>query len=199
MTPGSGESLRPQGGPPVFRIGERTLQVQSIDLADGTFTLASLDAAADRRIPLTIGAQLPDFVFTDYSGARHHLSDVKARLVLLDFWATWCAPCMADMPKLQQAYTTFRDHGFEILGMNGDHSPDAPAQVIRTKGLSWPEAQYDKSLIEDQFQISQWPTRVLIDQNRTILSIGKPDHLPLDGDHLPATLSALLAKKSSGQ
>jgi thiol-disulfide isomerase/thioredoxin len=170
--------------------------VQSVDLKPGRFVLASVSAAADRRIPLTIGAQLPDFTFADFSGTPRHLSDVKGRYVLLDFWATWCAPCMADLPKLKEMYTTFHPQGLEILGIDGDESSEKPQDVVQQKDLTWPQARYDQDLVENRFQISQWPTLVLIDLTggqRTIVSIGEPDHLPLDGDHLAATLTTLLA------
>jgi thiol-disulfide isomerase/thioredoxin len=196
MTPGSGEFLHGHGTAPVFDIGKRPLQVQSVDLKAHRFVLASVSAAADRRIPLTIGRQLPDFTFTDFSGTPRHLSDVKARYVLLDFWATWCAPCMADLPKLKQAYADFHPQGIEILAMNGDESAEKPQAMVQQKGLPWPQARYDQDLIENRFQISQWPTLVLIDLSggqRTIVSSGRPDHLPLDGDHLAATLTTLLA------
>jgi thiol-disulfide isomerase/thioredoxin len=198
MTPGSGEFLRAHGTAPVFNIGNRTLHVTSVDLQSHRFVLASVSAAADRRIPLTIGAQLPDFTYTDFSGRPRHLSDVKARYVLLDFWATWCAPCMADLPRLKQAYANFHPQGLEILGMNGDESAAKPLAVVQQQNLPWPQARYDADLIEDRFQISVWPTLILIDLSkgqRTILSIGQPDHLPLDGDHLAPTLTTLLAQK----
>jgi thiol-disulfide isomerase/thioredoxin len=196
MTPGSGEFLHAHGTAPIFDIGKRTLQVQSVDLKAHRFVLVSVSLAADRRIPLTIGAQLPDFTFADFSGTPRHLSDVKGRFVLLDFWATWCAPCMADLPKLKQAYADFHPQGLEILGMNGDESAEKAQAVILQKDLAWPQARYDQDLMENRFQISQWPTLVLIDLSggqRTIVSLGRPDHLPLDGDHLAATLKTLLA------
>jgi hypothetical protein len=80
--------------------------------------------------------------------------------------------------------------------MNGDESAEKPQAMVQQKGLPWPQARYDQDLIENRFQISQWPTLVLIDLSggqRTIVSSGRPDHLPLDGDHLAATLTTLLA------
>jgi thiol-disulfide isomerase/thioredoxin len=168
-------------------------QVASVDLKARQFALASVSATADTRIPLDVGAHLPDFTFTDFGGTRRQLPDLKGRYVLLDFWATWCSPCMADLPKLKESYTAFHPKGFEILGIDGYESPDRPQSVIQQKGLTWPQARYDADLIENRFQISQWPSG----GQRTIVSIGRPDHLPLDGDHLAATLTTLLAQKQS--
>ena len=190
--------LRAHGTVPVFKIGNRTLHVTSVDLQSHQFVVASTSVAANRRIPLTIGTQLPDFTYTDFGGRPRHLSDVKGRYVLLDFWATWCPSCMADLPRLKQTYATFHPQGLEILGMDGDESAEKAQIVMQQKGLTWPQARYDSELVEDRFQISQWPTLVLIDLSkgqRTIVSIGQPDYLPLDGDHLAATLTTLLAQE----
>jgi thiol-disulfide isomerase/thioredoxin len=195
MTPGSGEFLRARGSAPVFQVGNLTLQVQSVDLKDNRFVVRSVAASAYHRIHLAVGSVIPDFEFTDFSGARQHLSDVKGRFILLNFWATWCVPCMEDLPILKKTYAEFHGQGFEILGMNDDQTPEKPESVVRQLGISWPQAQFDKNLIEDRFQISQWPTMILIDEHRTILSMGEANHLPLDGEHLPTTLTAVMGKR----
>jgi thiol-disulfide isomerase/thioredoxin len=192
MTPGSGESLRAHGSAPIFTIGDLTLQMQSVELNRGRFVLRTLPRSADRRIPLSIGSIVPDFEFTDFTGAKHHLSDVKGRFVLLDFWAAWCAPCMEDLPILKKTYAELHPQGFEILAMDGDQTPENAEKAIRSMQLPWQQAQFDKDLLQSRFQISQWPTMVLLDAHRTILSIGEPNHLPLDGEHLAASLQALI-------
>lgn len=194
-TPASGEFLRAHGASPIFQIGAHTLQVSSVDVKAKSFSIASISASQDRRIPLTVGAQLPDFTYHDFSGAERKLSDLKGRYLLLSFWATWCAPCMAELPKLKESYATYHPKGFEILAIDGDESPDKPKSVIQKEGLPWSQAQYDADLLNNRFQISLWPTLVLVDLRegkRTILSGGLPDHLPLDADHLSTTLSTVI-------
>ena len=137
---------------------------------------------------------LPDFEFTDFTGTRLHLSEVKGRFVLLDFWATWCVPCMEDLPKQKKVYEEFHGQGFEILGINGDETPGKPEKVLRMMGIPWYQARFDKDLLQDRFQISQWPTMILIDEHRTILSMGEANHLPLDGEHLSKSLRTLMGE-----
>lgn len=79
MTPGNGEFLRARGSGPVFRVGDLTLQIQSVNLKAGRFVVRSVPASADHRIPLSAGSVLPDFEFTDFGGARRHLSEAKGR------------------------------------------------------------------------------------------------------------------------
>lgn len=194
-TPGSGEFVRARGSAPVFQVGNLTLQVQSVELKDNRFVVQSGPAAADHRIHLAVGSVVPDFEFTDFSGVRRHLSDLKGRFVLLDFWATWCVPCMEDLPIQKKAYEKFHGHGFEILGMNGDDTPEKPEKVVRQIGIAWPQARFDKDLIGDRFQISQWPTMILVDEHRTILSMGEANRLPLDGEHLSTSLTTLIGER----
>jgi AhpC/TSA family protein len=93
--------------------------------------------SADHRIHLSIGSVLPDFEFTDFTGAYHHLSELKAKFILLDFWATWCVPCMEDLPVFKKTYAVFHPQGFEILGMNGDEIPAKPEGVIQRMEVPW--------------------------------------------------------------
>ena len=194
MTPGGGEFLRARGSAPVFRVSDLTLQIQSVDLKADRFVLRSVPASADHRIRLLIGSVLPDFAFTDFSGTRRHLSEVKGRFVLLDFWATWCVPCMEDLPKQKKVYEEFHGQGFEILGMNGDETPGTAEKVVRLMGIPWREARFDKNLLQDRFQISLWPTMILINEHRAIISMGEANHLPLDGEHLSDSLRTVFRK-----
>jgi thiol-disulfide isomerase/thioredoxin len=192
QTPGSGETMRAHGAAPIFTVDELTLQLESVDLANGTFKLRHLTRSADHHIPLMVGTILPDFSFIDFSGAQHHLSEVKGRIVLLDFWATWCVHCMEEMPKLQKLYAELHNQGFNIVGFNGDQTPSKAEKTVQTMGIPWYQAKYDKAILEDRLQISQWPTVVLVDEHRKILSIGAANQLPLDIEHLPRTLRTLL-------
>jgi thiol-disulfide isomerase/thioredoxin len=194
MTPGSGEFLRARGSAPVFRVSGLILQMQSVDLKTDRFMLRSVSASADHRIQLSVGSVLPDFEFTDFGGTRRHLSEVKGRFVLLDFWATWCVPCMEDLPKQKKVYEEFHGQGFEILGMNGDETPGKAEKVVRMMGIPWRQARFDKELLQDRFQISLWPTMILIDEHRVILSMSEVNHLPLEGEHLFKSLTTLMGE-----
>jgi thiol-disulfide isomerase/thioredoxin len=189
---GSPEMLKARGKPPLFRIGDLVLSAKSVDLATSTFVLRSVPRAEYHRIDLVVGSTVPNFTYIDFEGKHHAFSEIKARYVLLDFWATWCRPCIADLPNQKAVYEEFHGRGFEILGMNGDDSPEKVRKLFDEKKITWLQAARDKALIEDKFQISQWPTLVLIDANRKIISMGSAQHLPLDGENLRMTLQALL-------
>ena len=67
----------------------------------------------------------PDFTLRDLSKKKVTLSDLRGKVVLINFWATWCQPCQAEMPHLQAIYDEFKDQGFEILSISIDEARDA--------------------------------------------------------------------------
>lgn len=179
-----------EGKAPVFKVGDLYLTTSRIDLRAKTVTLMSVPAGEYKRFDLAVGAQLPDFRFWDFNGQMRPLSSVKGKYVLLDFWATWCAACIADLPFKKAAYAKFHNRGFEILGMDGDTgTAQKPARFLRERGVSWPQAKPSGELLNTRFHIVTWPTEILIDSQRRIVST---DVDALSGPDLNKTLSRLL-------
>jgi thiol-disulfide isomerase/thioredoxin len=185
-TPGSPEQAVPRGKPPVFHIGNVYLVTDSVDLGTGRFVLRTASAGEFKRIDLSVGSVIPDFNFVGIDGKSRRLADVTAKYVLLDFWATWCAPCVSELPSQKAAYLQFHGKGFEILGMNGDDDPGTPAKLLEKLQISWPQARYDGELFKERFGITSWPTEVLIDANRKVVSTA------VHGQELTTTLDVLL-------
>jgi thiol-disulfide isomerase/thioredoxin len=83
--------------------------------------------ASDDNKLLALGQLAPDWKLSDAGGVTHSLSDYRGQVVVLDFWATWCGPCAALMPRMQKLQDKFRDRGVVVFGINAWETGDAPA------------------------------------------------------------------------
>jgi len=152
---------------PVYRSGDAYFSVRSIDTAHRTFILDARAARDYTRFDFLIGETFADFAFTDLEGGSHKLSDYSGKPVLLDFWATWCRPCVAQLPRLRE----LSEHGLQIIGMNVDEDPEAP----RAMNLPWVQASRAsiREVLERRCRIQSFPTYLLLDGDRRLIAVGE--------------------------
>jgi thiol-disulfide isomerase/thioredoxin len=126
---------------------------------------------SDRTRPLMQGDSLPDFAIYDVNGARRIPNQSTGRVVLIDIWATWCGPCVAAMPHLEQMHQKFSGDQFELLSINVE--PSKVEQVIHFKqenDLSFP-VFFDRGEARRRLMVSLYPTLILVDKHGKIYSI----------------------------
>ncbi len=125
------------------------------------------------RVGQSNAVAAPDFVLTDLTGRTISLSDYRGKVLFLNFWATWCPPCRAEIPDFIEAYKENKDKGFEILGISVDtKGKDVVASFVEKYKINYPVVLESRSktqqLIED-YQPGQFiPTTIIIDKQGRI-------------------------------
>ena len=177
----------------VFRLGKLYLSTAKADIGSGEIVLRGHPEEDYTRIELKIGTQVPDFAFTDFDGRWHNLSDFHARYLLLEFWGTWCPPCVAEIPYLHEAYDGFHARGFDVLGMPNDQDSAKLEKFLKDQKVNWTQARPAdiRSLTEDRFRIQTVPYMILLDEHKRIVSLDGEGQLPLSGPELLKTLEWL--------
>jgi thiol-disulfide isomerase/thioredoxin len=152
------------------------------------------DGAAE-SFAAAIGNPAPDFTLTTLDGRSVSLSDYADRVVLVNFWATWCPSCVGQMPEYEQVYQRYGQPAgdgqlvsdFVILGVNLQEEPDWVKEFTSSLGLTYPILlDKDGSVTGRQYQVSGMPASILIDRQGIIVyrHIG-----PMSGDFLTAKLA----------
>jgi len=146
-----------------------------------------------RRTPLELR-------FTAADGREVDLAQLRGKVVLIDFWATWCVPCLREMPTIRAAYRKYRDRGFEIVGIAFEKAPGprastmerTPAQLVqfaRENDMPWPhhyDGRYWDNEFGRRFSIRELPTAFLLGRDGRLVTTD------VHGDKLEAALSRLL-------
>jgi thiol-disulfide isomerase/thioredoxin len=112
----------------------------------------------------------PEFSLTDINGAKLALSDYQGKVVLLDFWATWCGPCRIEIPEFVQMEQRYRDQGFAVLGVAMQDTPDSVGKFYQQFKLNYPVAMGNSQLAALYGGIFGLPTSFLIGRDGRIYS-----------------------------
>ena len=149
---------------------------------------ATAHAAQDQ---LSLRTQPLDLQFTSLDGTPVDLAKLRGKVVLLDFWTTWCVPCMAKVPEALALHRKYADQGFQLLGISLDEDQDAARKVVADRGMSWPqdcEGKGWKSVIAQRLGVHEIPNLWLVDKK------GMAHPLDAEKDDLDARVTALLAE-----
>ncbi len=113
---------------------------------------------------------LPDFTFKTLDGREFRLSELHGKVVLVNFWATWCPPCKEEMPIFEREYKRCKDKGFEILAVNMDGSESNLQKFLKENNYSFPIVRPSEDL-QKELKLMGFPTSYLLDREGKIYRI----------------------------
>ena len=113
---------------------------------------------------ITPSAAAPDFTLRTMNGPNLRLAEQRGRVVMVNFWATWCGPCRQEMPQLDRLYQKYRASGFVLLGVNVDDDTRKAADVAAKLGVSFPVLLDTDKAVSRLYDLSTMPSTVLIDR-----------------------------------
>ena len=107
----------------------------------------------------------PDFTLRAAEGPNVRLGEQRGRVVLVNFWATWCGPCRQEMPHLNRLYEKYRSSGFTLLGVNIDEDPRAAIELARKLGVTFPVLLDTDKKVSRLYDMSAMPATIVIDRD----------------------------------
>jgi peroxiredoxin len=157
--------------------------------------LASLERqAAAKKVAenMKVGSKFPEFAEKDINGKSFSLADYKGKVVLIDFWATWCGPCRAELPNVLETYNKYHSKGFEIIGISLDEDKTKLTDFTKAKDMKW-QQYFDgkgwENKLAQQFGVQSIPATFLVNGEGVIIA------KDLRGDDLGDAVQKALAKK----
>jgi len=141
--------------------------------------------------PLKQRTPISDFTLPSLSGETRSLSSYKRKVVLLNFWATWCPPCRAEMPSMEKLYSSFKGKDFEILAVNLQEDPKTVKDFVTKNGYTFPILLDSEGRTGSVYGVRGIPTTYVIDKEGFVLG-GSVGGKEWDGVEVIEAIGALL-------
>jgi peroxiredoxin len=132
-----------------------------------------MEEKVERFKKVALGAITPNIELPDSSGKKLTLQDLKGKYTLIDFWASWCTPCILQIPDLKAAHSEFQDKGFEIIGVSIDNRDSRWKKALKKQNMPWPHISDLKgygSAAATDYNVTFIPFNVLIDKDGMIIA-----------------------------
>lgn len=161
-----------------------------------TLGLLLLGLAMFSPAALAIGAgtMAPEIGIKDLAGRGVNIASLKGKVVLVDFWASWCAPCREELPVLESLYKKYRARGFEVVGVNQDESPDNVKKFLNGMPLSFRVVHDRGGAVANRYEPAKMPSSFLIDRKGIVRHV-HAGFRAADRATLEKKISALLDAK----
>jgi len=176
-----------------FNISGITWEIDSLYTDGSAVQLVKSDSSVLPVTALRSGEKAPNFKATTIDGKKLELNDFQGKYVLIDFWGTWCGPCIDELPNLKKAYNEYHSKGFEIIGIATDDNPNKVKNFVEKNDLEWvqifEEHLSEEAKINKLYDVQGYPQQYLVGPDGVILNSG----FEIRGENLLAKLEKLLA------
>lgn len=174
-----------------FNIAGQSWEITDIKMDGSAVTIVESEVEVDPKAALRPGTEAPLFTAETLSGNEFSLSDLRGKYVMIDFWGTWCGPCIEALPVIKEAYAAYGGENFEIVGIANELNLERFEDFVEREKLEWPQIPeiYEKeSEIQELYSVNSYPTYYLIDPEGEIVEYG----MALSADNLMETLAKYL-------
>ncbi|NOX63049.1 MAG: TlpA family protein disulfide reductase [Chloroflexi bacterium] len=134
----------------------------------GAFPVASLFGVNNAQTQPDAGYRAPDFAMHQADGETIYLSDYQGRPVIINFWATWCPPCRAEMPELVRVYNEYKDDGLVIIAVDSMESQEAVAEFVKAFRMNMPVVIDAQGQVMSAYKTQSLPSSFFIDRNGVV-------------------------------
>ncbi len=125
----------------------------------------------EATVGVNVGDLAPDFTLTDLEGNQVSLSDFRGKAVFINFWATWCPPCRAEMPEIEAVYQEYKDKNVVVVGVDILETEDKVRQFVERGGYSWIFVIDTTGEVTNNYGIAAIPTSFFIDRDGIIKAV----------------------------
>jgi len=131
-------------------------------------------SCSDGRSGINPGDKAPNVKGVDLSNAPVALWEIKGNLFLINFWATWCAPCVAELPALQTLYSKFQGRGVQVVGIAVDDTIENVKEAVQKYGITYPIIIDNKAQSKRAYQVKGFPESFILDGEHRVVVVRDP-------------------------